>query len=56
MPKVDLHVLVDQELDRRIRDLAKRNGISIAAVVNLALRIGLPDLAGGITRRPPDDP
>jgi hypothetical protein len=50
MSKVHLHVMVDEDVGRQVRDLAIANGLSASAVVNMALRRGLSVLvATGLT-------
>lgn len=48
MAKVHLHVTVDEDTGRQARDLAEAAGLSLGAVVNMALKRGLPPLAAAL--------
>lgn len=48
MAKVHLHVMVDEDADRRAREVAAAAGLSLGAVVNMALKRALPSLAAAL--------
>lgn len=55
MGKVHLHVMIDEDTARQARELAAANGLSLGAVVNMALRRGLPALEAGGLNPPRED-
>jgi hypothetical protein len=50
MAKVHLHVMIDEDADRQARALAAANGLTLGAVVNMALKRGLPPLSAALSR------
>ena len=55
MAKVHLHVTVDEDVRRQAGDLAEAAGLSVGAVVNMALKRGLPLLAAALSQSPEED-
>lgn len=55
MAKVHLHVMVDEDVDRQARGLAKATGLTLGAVVNMALQRGLPALAAALGVSPEEN-
>jgi hypothetical protein len=52
MVKVHLHVTVDEDVRRQAADLADATGLSVGAVVNMALKRGLPPLTAALSQSP----
>jgi antitoxin component of RelBE/YafQ-DinJ toxin-antitoxin module len=53
--KVHLHVMVDEDVRRQADRLAAATGLTLGAVVNMALKRGLPPLAAALSQSPEED-
>jgi antitoxin component of RelBE/YafQ-DinJ toxin-antitoxin module len=53
--KVHLHVMVDEDVRRQADSLARAAGLSLGAVVNMALKHGLPPLAAALSQSPEEN-